>query len=85
MLSWRLSFEYSLELPHQNDSNKYTQHTIIYRRLNSTLSPIYLLFVSGSNYPCLEQISKVPKMFEPLKFDCFWHSTVHTSLMSDAR
>ena len=28
------------------------------------------LTLSGSNYPCLEQISIVPKMFEPLKFDC---------------
>ena len=28
------------------------------------------LTLSGSNYPCLEQISMVPKMFEPLKFDC---------------
>ena len=24
----------------------------------------------GSNYSCLEQIFIVPKMFEPLKFDC---------------
>ena len=28
------------------------------------------LTLNGSNYPCLEQISMVPKMFEPLKFDC---------------
>ena len=26
--------------------------------------------LSGSNYPCLERISKVPKIFEPLRFDC---------------
>ena len=26
--------------------------------------------LTGSNYPCLELISMVPKMFEPLKFDC---------------
>ena len=26
--------------------------------------------LSGSNYPCLERISMVPKMFEPLRFDC---------------
>ena len=25
---------------------------------------------SGSNYPCPEQISVVPKMFEPLRFNC---------------
>ena len=24
----------------------------------------------GSNYPCLELIFMVPKVFEPLKFDC---------------
>ena len=29
-----------------------------------------LLNLSGSNYPYLEQIFMVPKMFEPLKFDC---------------
>ena len=28
------------------------------------------LTLSGSNYPCLERISMVPKMFEPLRFDC---------------
>ena len=26
----------------------------------------------GSNYPCLELIFMVPKVFEPLKFDCTW-------------
>ena len=26
----------------------------------------------GSNYPCLELIFMVPKVFEPLKFDCKW-------------
>ena len=29
-----------------------------------------MINLSGSNYPCLEQFSMVPKMFEPLKFDC---------------
>ena len=24
----------------------------------------------GSNYPCLEQISMVPKLIEPLNFNC---------------
>ena len=27
----------------------------------------------GSNYPCLELIFMVPKVFEPLKFDCIWY------------
>ena len=26
--------------------------------------------LTGSNYPCLELIFMVPKVFEPLKFDC---------------
>ena len=69
---------YSLELPHQGDSNEYTQHTIIvwkikkislnYRCLLPELVP--WLTLSGSNHPCFEQFSMVPKMFEPLKFDC---------------
>ena len=60
------------------DSNEYTQHSIIllkienifinYRHLLPDLAP--LLNLIGSNYPSLEQISMVPKMFEPLKFDC---------------
>ena len=39
-----------------------------YFRLPSDLA--LWLTRSGSNYPCLEQISMVPKMFEPFKFDC---------------
>ena len=30
------------------------------------------LTLSGSNYPYLIQVSMVPKMFEPLKFDCIY-------------
>ena len=30
------------------------------------------LSLSGSNSPCLKQIFIVPKVFEPLKFDCRW-------------
>ena len=29
-----------------------------------------LSILTGSNYPCLELIFMVPKVFEPLKFDC---------------
>ena len=29
--------------------------------------------LNGSNYPCLELIFLVPKVFEPLKFDCSLH------------
>ena len=69
---------YSLESPHRGDSNEYTQHTIIllkienifinYRHLLPDQAP--WLNLTGSNYPYLEQNSMVPKMFEPLKFDC---------------
>ena len=69
---------YSLESPHRGDSNEYTQHTIIVWKIEKiSLSYRYLLpdlvvwlNLIGSNYPSLEQISMVPKMFEPLKFDC---------------
>ena len=30
--------------------------------------------LTGSNYPCLELIFLVPKVFEPLKFDCIYPS-----------
>ena len=41
------------------------------------------LTLSGSNYLCLERISMVPKMFEPLRFDCIFSCSkklVSTSL-----
>ena len=69
---------YSLELPHRGNSNEYTQHTIIVYKIEKiSLNYRYLLpelvpwlTLSCSNYPCLERISMVPKMFEPLRFDC---------------
>ena len=69
---------YSLESPHRGDSNEYTQHSIIVLKIEKiSLDYCYLLSelvpwltLSGSNYPCLERISMVPKMFEPLRFDC---------------
>ena len=67
----------SLESPHRGDSNEYTQHTIDVKEIKKSLNYRYLLpdlapclTLCGSNYPCLEQFSMVPKMFEPLKFDC---------------
>ena len=30
--------------------------------------------LTGSNYPCLEQIFMVPKVFEPSKFNCSYMS-----------
>ena len=75
-----VSCVYSLESHHRGDSNEYTQHTIIvYKILKISLNYRYLLIelvpwltLSGSNYPCLERISMVPKMFEPLRSDCIW-------------
>ena len=64
---------YSLEPPHRGDSNEYTQHTIILKIEKTPHMPSGLalwLILSGSNYPCLEQIHMVQKNFEPLKFDC---------------
>ena len=69
---------YSLESPHRGDHNEYTQHTIILQKMEKTFLDYFhlpsdlalWLTLSGSSYPCLEQISMVPKMFEPLKFDC---------------
>ena len=29
----------------------------------------------GSNYPCLELIFMIPKVFEPMKFDCMSYKT----------
>ena len=66
---------YQLESPYRDDTNEYIQHTIIIKKIEKSLlnhrhllpdQAPWLTF-SGSNYPCLEQISMVPKMFEPLK------------------
>ena len=45
---------------------------LFYRRLKRHLSPNLALWLthSGSNYSYVEQISMVPRMFEPLRFDC---------------
>ena len=64
---------YSLESPHWVHS---TYHCCIEDQKDfPKLSPLFpdlapWLTLSGSNYPCLEQIFTVLKMFEPLKFDC---------------
>ena len=69
---------YSLESIHRVNSNEYAQHTIILLKIENISinyhhllpDPTPWLNLTGSNYPSLEQISMVPKMFEPLKFDC---------------
>ena len=35
----------------------------------------------GSNYPCLELIFMVPKVFEPLKFDYIWHCMFYVKVL----
>ena len=70
---------YSLKSPHRGESNEYTKHTIIYRNAKRFLNYHYFLpdlasrlTLSGSSYPYLEQISMIPKMFEPLRFGFFF-------------
>ena len=67
-------FVFSLESPQWGDSNENTQHTLMLKRIKEILIITPDLALSstliGSNYPCLELIIMVPKVFEPLKFDC---------------
>ena len=55
-------------------SNENTQHTFIIQKIKEILTvPPDLALLStliDSNFPCLEQIFMVPKVFEPLKFYC---------------
>ena len=41
------------------------------------------LTLSGSNYPCLEQISIVTKMLEPLRFDWIYKTYVSWSIINN--
>ena len=43
---------------------------LLCRKSEKNIDICFLTTLSGSNYPCLEQIFMVPKMFEPLKFSC---------------
>ena len=69
---------YSLDSPHLCDSNEYLQHTITLKKIEKTSLNYRHLFpgrtpwltLGGLYYQYLEQFSMVPKMFEPLKFDC---------------
>ena len=66
------------ETAYRGDSNEYTKHTIILKKIEKTslnyshLPPALALWLtlSGSKYPCLEKNAMVQKIFEPLKFDC---------------
>ena len=65
---------YSLESPYWGDSNENTQNTFMLKKIKEILimppDLALLSTITGSNYPCLELIFMVPKVFEPLKFDC---------------
>ena len=67
---------YSLESPQSGDSNDNTKYTFTLQKIKEILiMPPDLALLStltGSNFPCLEQIFVVPKVFEPLKFDCIF-------------
>ena len=61
---------YSLESPKWGDSNENTQHTFMLMKIeNISLLCFLALWLTyiGSNYPCLEHILMVQKLFEPLK------------------
>ena len=69
------------------DSNENIQHTFMLQKIKEILimSPdlAHSSTLIGSNYPCLELIFMVPKVFEPLKFDCKdkqWRRNIHVSL-----
>ena len=56
-------------------SNENTQQTSTLKKnvKNTPIMPtdqVLKLTLPSSNYPCLEHIFMVPKVFEPLKFDC---------------
>ena len=62
---------YPLESPHWSDSNENTQRTIIVWKIENT--PKLSLFASWRGTvinPQWLELPMVPKMFEPLKFDC---------------
>ena len=60
---------FSLESPRLGDSNENKQHTFMLKNINPPDMALSLTF-NGSNYPCLELFFMVPKVFEPLTFDC---------------
>ena len=64
---------YSLESPRWGDSNENKEN-----RKETPIMPLDLelwLALIRSNYPCLEYIFMVPKVFEPLKLYCIYRST----------
>ena len=65
----------TLESPRWGDSNENTQYTFMLKKNQEYIAfipPDQALWSTliSSNSPCLELIFMVPKVFEPLKFDC---------------
>ena len=65
---------YSLDSPLWGDSKENTERIFKWRKQKyiPIMSPDLALWLTliSSNYPCLEHIYMVPKVFEPLKFYC---------------
>ena len=75
IFSWFLCCVYLLESPQWGHSNENTQqylHVKENRKNIPILPPDLALWFTliSSNYPCLEHIFMIPKVFEPLKFYC---------------
>ena len=73
---------YSLKSPRWGDSNEKKQYTFMLKenRKDTFIFPHDLalwLALSSSNYPCLEHVLIVPKLFEPLKFHCTPKYSIH--------
>ena len=70
----KLCCGFSLELPHEGDSNEYTQHTIINIQKISLNYPKYNyvcshgIFFSGLMNEFKTAVVNEPSVFEPLKF-----------------
>ena len=67
------------------DSNE-NIYFILHIKENRKYIPIMLpdlalwLALISSNYPSLKHIFMVPKVFEPLKFDCRYHNKLNHSI-----
>ena len=68
---------FSLESPPWGNSNENKQYTFILKKIEKipNLPPDLVLWLTltSSNYPCLEHVYLVPKVFEPLKFYCIFY------------
>ena len=76
----KVCFEFSLELPHQGNSNEYTQYTIfsIKRKitLNHPKSVAMRFFFLRTQEQVRNSLVNQPSVFEPSKFYCITGYTV---------